>query len=105
MEVSFKDLKVGETYGIKYDRNRMNEKYIGKCMSMSQTKSSGIFKVKINYIWKNEIKSMYNESMYYEGIGYHFYILNQKEKIQNAMELRAYNKIMEKIIGHPFTNQ
>jgi hypothetical protein len=100
MEVSFKDLKVGETYGIKYDRHRMNEKYIGKCMSMSQTKSSSIFKVKMNYIWNNEKKSMYNESMYYGEIGYHFYILKQKEKIQNAMEGRAYNKIMEKIIGH-----
>ena len=44
---------------------------------------------------------MYNESMYYEGIGYHFFILDQKERIQNAMELRAYNKIMEKIIGYP----
>ena len=102
MEVSFKDLKVGETYGIKYDRHRMNEKYIGKCMSMSQTKSSAIFKVKMNYFWNNEKKSMYNESMYYGGIDYHFYILNQKEKIQNAMEERAYSEIMKKIIGHPF---
>jgi len=101
MEIPFKNLKVGETYGIKYNQNCMNEKYIGKCMSMSQTKASGIFKVKMNYIWNNEKKSMYNESMYYQGIGYHFFILDQKEKIQNAMELRAYNKIMEKIIGYP----
>jgi hypothetical protein len=100
MEVLFKDLKIGETYGIKYDRNCMNEKYTGKCTSMSQNKTSVIFKIKMNYIWNNEKKSMYNESMYYGGIDYHFYILNQKEKIQNAMEERAYNKIMEKIIGH-----
>lgn len=100
MEVQFKDLKVGETYGIKYDRNNMNEKYIGKCLSMSQTKSSGIFKVKMNYYWNNEKKSIYNESIYYGGKDYHFYILNQKEKIQNAMELRGYNKIMEKILGN-----
>ena len=100
MEVKFKDIIVGETYGIRYDKHRMNEKYIGKCMSMSQNKSSGIFKVKMNYFWNNEEKYMYNESMYYGGIGYHFYILNQKEKIQNAMEERAYNKIIEKIIGH-----
>ena len=101
MEVHFKDLKVGETYGIKWSQSRMNEKYIGKCMSMSQYKSSCIFKVKMKYFWNNEEKSMYNESMYYDRMGYHFYILNQKEKIQNTMELRAYNKIIEKIIGHP----
>lgn len=105
MEVPFKEIKVGESYGIKYDKHRMNEKYIGKCISMSQNKTSGIFKVKMNYIWNNEKKSMYNESMYYQEIGYHFYILGQKEKIQNAMEERAYNKIMEKIIGHLVPNE
>ena len=100
MEVNFKDIKVGETYGIRYDKHRMNEKYIGKCMSMSQNKSSCIFKVKMKYFWNNEEKSIYNESMYYGGIDYHFFILNQKDNIQNAMEKRAYNKIIEKIIGH-----
>lgn len=101
MEVPFKDIKVGNTYGIKYDRNCMNEKYIGQCISMSQNKSSGIFKTKMKYYWNNEEKIIYNESMYYGGIEYHFFILDQKEKIQNKMEQRAYNKIMEKIIGHP----
>lgn len=100
MEVNFKDIKVGGIYGIKYDKHRMNEKYIGKCMSMSQNKLSSIFKVKIKYFWNNENKTMDNESMYYDGIGYHFYILEQKEKIQHDMEERAYNKIMEQIIGH-----
>jgi len=100
MEVNFKDIIVGETYGIKYDKHRMNEKYIGKCMSMSQNKSSCIFKVKIKYFWNNEDKTMDNESMYYDGIGYHFYILGQKEKIQHDMEERAYNQIMEQTIGH-----
>jgi hypothetical protein len=100
MEVSFKEIIVGETYGIKYDKHCMNEKYIGKCISMCQNKSSGIFRVKMKYFWNNEEKSIYNESMYYEGIGFHFFILGQKERIQNAMEKRAYNKIIEKIIGH-----
>jgi hypothetical protein len=100
MEVNFKDIKVGGIYGIKYDKHRMNEKYIGKCMSMSQNKSSSIFKVKLKYFWNNEHKTMDNESMYYDGIGYHFYILGQKDKIQHDMEERAYNQIMNRIIGH-----
>jgi len=100
MEVNFKDIIVGNTYGIIYDKHRMNEKYIGKCISMSQNKSSCIFKIKMKYFWNNQYKTMDNESMYYDGIGHHFYILGQKEKIQHDMEERAYHKIMERIIGH-----
>jgi len=100
MEVKFKDIIVGGTYGIKYDKHLMNEKYIGKCISMSQNKSSCIFRIKINYYYNNEYKIMINETMYYDEQGYHFYILGQKEKIQHDMEERAYNQIMEKIIGH-----
>jgi hypothetical protein len=99
MEVKFKDIIVGETYGIRYDKHRMNEKYIGKCMSMSQNKSSCIFKVKLKYFWNNEHKTMDNESMYYDGIGHHFYILGQKEKIQHDMEARALNIILRDILG------
>jgi len=99
MEVSFKDIKVNGFYGIKPIQNPMNQKYIGKCTSMSQNKSSCIFKVKMNYFW-NGPRSMYNESIYYET-GIKYYLLGQKEQIQKAMEQRAFKKIIEKIIGHP----
>ena len=98
MEVHFKDIKVGEIYGIKLNKSRMNEKYIGNCLSHAG--SSGIFKIKINYFYKNEYRSMDNETIYYDGLGYSFFILGQKEKIQKSMEKRAFNKIIEKIIGH-----
>ena len=99
MEVPFKEIKVGDVYGIKYTRSKLNEKYIGKCMSMSQNKSSAIFKIKVNYVWNGE-KSMDNETIYYD-IDHNFFILGQKEKIQQAMEERSLNMIIEKIIGHP----
>ena len=98
MEVSFKNIKVNGLYGIRPIQNPMNQKYIGKCMSMSQHKSSCIFKVKMNYFW-NGPRSMYNESIYYET-GFKYYLLGQREIIQQAMEERAFKKIMEKIIGH-----
>jgi hypothetical protein len=98
MEVQFKDIKVGETYGIKWNRHVMNEKYIGKCLSHSG--SSGIFKIKIKYYYNNEHRSMDNETIYYDELGYSYFLLGQKETIQNAMEKRALNEILEKIVGH-----
>ncbi len=99
MEVLFKEIKVGNMYGIKNSRSKLNEKYIGKCTSMSQNKSSCIFKVKMNYFW-NGPRSIYNESVYFES-GFKYYLLGQRDKIQQRMEERALNKIIEKIIGHP----
>ncbi len=98
MEVSFKDIKVNGLYGIKPIQNPMHQKYVGKCMSMSQSQSSCIFKVKMNYFW-NGPRSIYNESIYYEN-GFKYYILGQKKRIQQMMEERAFKKIMEKIVGH-----
>lgn len=100
MEIAFKDIKVGELYGIKSILNPTN-KYIGQCMSMSQNKSSCIFKFKMNYIW-NGPQSMWNESIFYD-IGFTYCILGQKEKIQQAMEERAFNKIMLQLIGHAYS--
>ena len=97
MEVQFKNIKVGGLYGIK--SNQTNTKYIGECISISQNKSSCIFKFKMKYIW-NGPKSMWNESIFYDK-NFTYHILGQKEKIQNAMEKRALNKIIENIIGHP----
>jgi hypothetical protein len=99
MEVNFKDIKVGEIYGIKWKKHCMNEKYIGKCLSHNE--SCGIFNIKMNYYWNNERRIMYNETTYCSGMDYTFFILGQKEKIQNAMEKRALNKIIENILGHP----
>jgi hypothetical protein len=99
MEVKFKDIKVGEIYGIKWKKHRMDEKYIGKCISHSG--SSGIFNLTISYYLNNERRIMYNDTIYYGGMDYNFFILGQKEKIQNEMEKRAFNKIIENIFGHP----
>lgn len=99
MEVKFKDIKVGEIYGIKWKKHCMNEKYIGKCLSHNE--SCGIFNIKIHYYWNNEKRSMDNETIYYDDIDYSFFLLGQKEKIQNTMEKRALNKIIENILGHP----
>jgi hypothetical protein len=54
----------------------------------------------MNYVW-NGPQSMWNESIYYQT-GFKYYVLGQKEKIQQAMEERAFKKIMEKILGHNF---
>jgi len=97
MEVKFKDIKVGETYGIKWNKHRMNERHIGKCLSHSG--SSGIFKINMKYYWNNELRIMENETIYYGGIDYTFYLLGQKEKIQNAMEKRAFDEIIDNLIG------
>jgi hypothetical protein len=99
MEVPFKEIKVGGIYSIKDTRNKLNEKHIGKCISMSRNKSSAIFKIKVNYYLNGE-KSMDNETMYYD-INHTFFILGQKEKIQQSMEERSLNMIIEQILGHP----
>jgi hypothetical protein len=96
MEVAFKDIKIGETYAIKY--KGIHPKITGKCVLNRE--SFGIFNTKIPYIWNNEPRTIDNQSTYYANVGYRFFILNQKEKIQDAMELRAYNKIMENLLGH-----
>jgi hypothetical protein len=96
MEIAFKDIKVGELYGIKSITDP--SKYIGQCVSMSQNKSSCIFKFKMNYVW-NGPQSMWNESIFYD-IGFKYYVLGQKERIQQRMEERAFNTLMIKIIGH-----
>ena len=100
MEVNFKDIKVGEIYGITWKKHRMDEKYIGTCVS--HCGSSGIFNLRIRYYWNNERCIMYNETIYYDDMDYKFFILGQKEKIQNEMEKRAFNKIIENILGHLF---
>ena len=97
MEVAFKDIKVGETYGITYYKG-INQKITGNCIINKGT--FGIFKIKINYYWNNENKTIEQYSIYYSEVGYKFFILGQKEKIQKEMELRAYNKIMENLLGH-----
>ena len=97
MEVDFKDIKVGEIYGITYYRG-INQKIKGVCLLNRGT--FGIFNVKITYYWNNEYKTIDNQSTYYSGVGYRFFLLGQKEKIQEAMETRAYNKIIENLLGH-----
>jgi hypothetical protein len=96
MEVAFKDIKIGETYGIKY--KGIHPKIIATCVL--NRGSFGIFNTKIHYIWNNENRTIDNQSTYYANVGYRFFLLDQKEKIQHAMELRAYNKIIKNLLGH-----
>jgi hypothetical protein len=96
MEVAFKDIKIGETYGIKY--KGIYPKITATCIL--NRGSFGIFNTKIAYVWNNENRTIDNQSTYYANVGYRFFILNQKEKIQDAMEIRAYNKIMKNLLGH-----
>jgi len=97
MEVAFKDIKVGETYGITYYIG-INQKISGTCVLNRGT--FGIFNVKMSYYWNNEHRTIDNQSTYYSNVGYRFFLLGQKEKIQYAMEQRAYNKIMKNLLGH-----
>jgi hypothetical protein len=104
MEVQFNQIKVGEIYGVTRNNiynNNLNEKFITLCKHMGERKIFGIFKSKIKYYWDNRLCSFDNESTFYSNLGYRFFLLGQKEKIQNAMEERALKKIIEKIIGHP----
>jgi hypothetical protein len=96
MEIAFKDIKVGQKYGIKY--KGINPKIIATCVL--NRGSFGIFNTKMYYIWNNENRTIDNQSTYYANVGYRFFLLDQKEKIQYAMEVRAYNKIMENLLGH-----
>ena len=96
MEVAFKDIKIGQTYGIKY--KGIHPKITATCIL--NRGSFGIFNTKIHYVWNNEYRTIDNQSTYYANVGYRFFLLDQKEKIQEAMELRSYHKIMENLLGH-----
>ena len=74
MEVAFKDIKIGEMYGIKY--KGIHPKITGTCIL--NRGSFGIFNTKISYIWNNEHRTIDNQSTYYANVGYRFFILNQK---------------------------
>lgn len=96
MEVAFKDIKVGEKYAIKY--KGIYPKITATCVL--NRGSFGIFNTKIPYVLNNEYRTIDNQSTYYANVGYRFFILGQTQKIQEAMEKRAYNKIIEKLLGH-----
>jgi len=101
MQVNFDNIIVGEKYGVLTKRiGYQNDKFIAECMSLGPNKSFGTFKFTMKYAWNNRIYSCENESIFYSGIGYYFFRLGQKEKIQQSMEERAFHKIMEKILGH-----
>ena len=85
MEIAFKDIKVGELYGIKSITDP--SKYIGPCMS--QNKSSCIFKFKMNYIW-NGPQSMWNESIFY-GIGFKYSRTKRTNTTKNGRKSIQYN--------------
>ena len=102
MQVKFDNIIVGETYGVITKRiGYQNDKFRAKCTSLGQSKTFGTFKFTMKYLWNNRAYSCENETIFYSGIGYYFFHLGQKEKIQKAMEERAFQKIMEKILGHP----
>jgi len=96
MEVTFDKIKIGERYGIvSYGSLR---KVIGTCINYNG--SFALFKIIAKTIFANRLYTAEYESIFYSGVGYNFYLLGQKESIQNAMELRALHKILENILGH-----
>ena len=88
MEVSYNNLKVGETYGIK-NSNGLEYKIIGKCTR--RYKSFSRF-----YITS---KTFIYKSIFYINPDNIFFLLNQKEKIQKAMEQRSLHIILRNITG------
>jgi hypothetical protein len=101
MQVNFDNIKVGEKYGVITKRvGYQNDKFIAQCMSLGPSKTFGTFKFTMKCVCNNRVYSCENETIFYSGIGYYFFQLGQKEKIQQAMEERAFQKIMENLFGH-----
>jgi len=97
MEVSYNNLKVGETYGIKDSKYGLGYKIIGKCTR--RYKSFTRFYITTTTIINKTKYYVSYESRFYINPDHIFFLLNQKEKIQKAMEQRALNIILRNITG------
>jgi len=93
MEVLYQDLKIGEKYGIITKKSPICYDITGKCLSYNQTFST--FEI-LNTFKKYSAKY---KTIFYMNSSFRYFLLNQKEKIQQAMENRALQKILQKIIG------
>ena len=93
MEVEYNSLIVGEKYGIIHKKSLISYDIIGICISYNKTFST--FDILNKY---KKHSSRYN-TIFYMNSSFRYFLLNQKQKIQEAMEKRALQKILQEIIG------
>jgi len=89
--VPIDNLVGGKTYLIRSYVRKKYENKIGKFINLSKFSYYGYFNVKMPV--NGYLKYSFNETS-------HFYeFIYKKDKIQNAMELRAINQILRQLIG------
>jgi len=93
MEVQYHCLIVGEKYGIFHKKSPINYDIIGVCISFNNTFST------FDILNKFKKHSARYKTIFYMNSSFRYFLLNQKQKIQEAMEYRALQKILQKIIG------
>ena len=93
MEVEYDSLKVGEKYGIITKNSPITYDIIGICITYNKTYST------FDILNKFKKHSARYKTIFYMNSSFRYFLLNQTQKIQNAMERRALQKILQQIIG------
>ena len=93
MEVQYHSLIVGEKYGIIHKKSHSSYDIVGICISYNKTFST------FDILNKHKKYSSKYKTIFYMNSSFRYFLLNQKQKIQDAMENRALQKILQKIIG------
>jgi len=93
MEVMYHELIIGEKYGIITKHSPISYEIVGKCLTYNKTFST--FEILNTF---KKYKTTY-KTIFYMNSSFRYFILNQKQKIQEAMEKRALQKILQNITG------
>jgi hypothetical protein len=93
MEVQYHSLIVGEKYGIIHKKSHISYDIIGICISYNKTFST------FDILNKHKKYSSRYKTIFYMNSSFRYFLLNQKQKIQEAMENRALQKILQQIIS------
>ena len=93
MEVQYHSLMIGEKYGIITKNSPISYDIIGTCISYNKTFST------FDILNKHKKHSARYKTIFYMNSSFRYFLLNQKQKIQDAMEKRALEKILQQIIG------
>ena len=96
MEIHYKDLTIGEKYGIISKNSQLTYDIIGICMSYNKIFST------FEIINRSKKYSAKYKTIFYMNSSFRYFLLNQKQKIQDAMEERALQKIVQQIIGDQY---
>ena len=87
-----------------YDNFVINQKYIEITKNGSIT--IVIYREKyennLTYIWFDLYKEIKHLKLKITKLNCYYEIVSKKNEIQNVMELRAFQKIMENILGHKY---